>query len=51
MKKILFILSVLVMGLVLVSCGNSANEETAQANLDSAYASLPALFQDPNNII
>ena len=51
MKKVLFILSILVMGLVLVSCGDKEEPvDGAIATLASAKTSLNGVFIDPSNI-
>ncbi|MGE4320220.1 MAG: immunoglobulin-like domain-containing protein [Acholeplasmataceae bacterium] len=51
MKKVLFILSILVMGLVLVSCGDKEEPvDGAIATLASAKTSLNGVFSDPSNI-
>ncbi len=51
MKKVLFILSILVMGLVLVSCGDKEEPvDGSIATLASAKTSLNGVFSDPSNI-
>lgn len=52
MKKVLFILSILVMGLVLVSCDGDEPEvvDGAIAKLQTAYDGLNGVISDPNNI-
>ncbi len=51
MKKVFYILTILVMGLVLVSCGGNEPEvDGAIAKLETAKTSLNAVISDPNNI-